>query len=318
MLVLLLINLTLIVMDVLYDWAPSAALWRGLWLSSHETFGRTVDVHFLAIESAFIAVFLAEFIVSWMLSVRRKEWPLWYAYAFLHWYDILGCIPLAPFRFLRLLRVANTLWRLHRLGWINITQWRLFRLGHKVYDIVVEEISDRVVVKVLSGVQDEIRSNGLLQKGLVERIVLPRKEALAKAVGVRVQVLVSNAYEHYRPEIDAIIRELVAAAVARNKELGRIEKIPMLGDYISRSIEHAIYDITGNVIAEAVERLDQGGAVKLATELLDGAMEALSPPGGDDGMQELTAAALDTLEFIKQRVAVREWLQPAATKPSLA
>ena len=311
MLALLLANLAVILIDLLYEWPASAALWRHLAGDSHRLFGETIHRHFLLIDGAFIVLFFAEFVVSWWVSVRRREWPLWYAYGFIHWYDLLGCIPAPPFRFLRLLRLANIVWRLHRLGLVNVIEWRIYRLARKVYEILVEEISDRVVIKVLDSLQAEIHEHGLLQKGLVEHIVVPRRAVLAKAVGERVQTLVREGYAQYRPQIDSIVRELVAAAVARNRDLGRIERIPMLGDFISRSIEHAIYDITGNVLAEAVGRLEQGGAVLLARELIDAALQALATSHAD-GTRELTTAAIDTLEFIKQRVAEREWLKPAA------
>jgi hypothetical protein len=312
MLALLLANLAVILMDLLYEWPASAALWRHLAGDSHRLFGETIHRHFLRIDGAFILLFFTEFVVSWWLSVRRREWPQWYAYGFIHWYDLLGCIPAPPFRFLRLLRLTNIVWRLHRLGLVKITEWRVYRLAHKIYEILVEEISDRVVIKVLGSLQAEILEHGLLQKGLVEHIVVPRRARLAEAVGQRVQTMVREGYAQYRPQIDVIVRELVATAVARNRDLGRIERIPMLGDFISRSIEHAIYDITGNVLAEALARLEQGGGVMLARELIDATLRALSTSGADDS-RELATAAIDTLEFIKQRVAEREWLKPSAT-----
>ena len=141
-----------------------------------------VHQHFFWIDLCFIAVFLSEFLIRWVISVRAKEFSHWAVYPLVYWYDILGCIPVGQLRWLRLLRVIAVLYRLHRLGVINLNEWRIVQLGKRVIDIVMEEISDRVVMRVLSGVQEEVRFGENLERRIIEDILQPRKQALIDGI----------------------------------------------------------------------------------------------------------------------------------------
>ncbi|MDG4870709.1 hypothetical protein P8631_22160, partial [Guyparkeria sp. 1SP6A2] len=81
-----------------------------------------------------------------------------------------GFIPVGGFRLLRILRVVSLLHRLHRLGLITVTQWPLYRFFAKYYDILLEELSDRIALRLLGNVQQQITSSDSLSERVIERV----------------------------------------------------------------------------------------------------------------------------------------------------
>lgn len=60
----------------------------------------------------FVSIFIAELLIRWMVTIHQKTYHKWFFYPVIHWFDVLGCIPVGSFRWLRLLRVFSILYRL--------------------------------------------------------------------------------------------------------------------------------------------------------------------------------------------------------------
>lgn len=307
MLVVLFANLGLFILEALYNWAPSTALAQQLVPTIHGLYGQVFHAHFQFWDLAFVSVFLSEFILQWALAVRERRWSRWYAYPVMHWYDLLGCIPIGALRLLRVLRVIGLVLRLQRLGLIDVTGWRLWKLVRRLYEILMEELSDRVVVNVLGGVQREIRSGGLMEREIAQRVLVPRKAALVKSLAHTLERIAAERYAAHKTQLDELLREIVHAAVEQNRELGRIERIPMLGDYISQSIEHAIHDISSKVIAEGVARLAAPELEQLLGDLVDSLLAAPTATA-QEGPDAVAEAVIEFLELLKERVSVKGWM----------
>ena len=151
MLVLIVANLFLILIDwgfesllvqqQLQAWVPSLYRW----------YDQTVHPHFFFYDLAFVAVFVAEILVRWGLAIYRQRYHRWFFYPFVHWYDVLGCIPVSSFRSLRLLRVIAMVPKMQRIGLFDLRDTYLYRKFEKYRDIILEEISDRVTVRIIEG-----------------------------------------------------------------------------------------------------------------------------------------------------------------------
>src|SRR5699024_12405934 len=99
---------------------------------------------FAFIDLCFVAVFAADVLFGWAVAIWQRTYYRWFFYPFLHWYDVLGCIPLSGFRWLRVLRLIALGVRLQRLEIIDVRNWRQYACLRHYYDIVVEDRSDRV------------------------------------------------------------------------------------------------------------------------------------------------------------------------------
>src|SRR5699024_5126529 len=112
--------------------------------------------------------------------------------------------------------------------------WKLYSTFMVYYDILVEEVSDRVVIKVLSGVQDEVTSGGnVFTKRVVREVIQPRQQQLAGVTSDRIEQAVTHAWADNRDEIRDYVASLVHSAVRGNRALGSLERVPKLGGYVT-------------------------------------------------------------------------------------
>ena len=84
------------------------------------------------------------------MAIRKQTYPRWYFYPFLHWYDLLGCIPIGSFRMLRLLRLISLTIRLQKMGIIDAIledHPELGDIGTRMSIEAIELIKERVRVQ---------------------------------------------------------------------------------------------------------------------------------------------------------------------------
>jgi len=122
MILLVIVNLFYIVVE----WHFSFELVRNLLKTHlpafHDWYDSTLHRNFLLYDIWFVSVFVIEFLIRWFFAIYHKRYHKWFFYPFLHWYDVLGCIPLGSFRFLRIFRVASMVLRLHKMEVIDLRQ----------------------------------------------------------------------------------------------------------------------------------------------------------------------------------------------------
>lgn len=274
------------------------------WLDAYAV----VHEHFFRIDLIFVAIFLTEFSLRWLESLWSRRHSAWYVFPLLHWYDLLGCIPVAGLRWLRILRIFAILLRLQRLGLIDYTGWRPYRWVMKAYDIVMEEISDRVVIRVLSGVQDEMAASHDVERRILEQVVNPRRELITRALRERLVHISQSTYASAREDLHAFITDAVSTAVQDNREIKRIDRIPVVGGMVGKLLDEAITDIVCGVIDELSGRLDSREFETLFNDISTAIFDALNEAARDGGSDEVTRAVNDVLELVKQQVGQRRWL----------
>ncbi len=305
--VLVSINLALIIFDMLFSVGPLSSAFEGAAPAAHGWYESTIHENFIAIDLAFVAIFLLDVLAGWTVAIVQKRYYRWYFYPFAHWYDVLGCIPLAGFRFLRVLRVISIVMRLQHLGVIDIRNWAVYKTAMVYYDIVMEEISDRVVINVISGAQREMQSGGAqLTQRVVSEVIQPRQQQLVQAASTRIEQAVINAYQDNRDEIQAYIAALVHRGVDSNRALKNLERVPMLGSFVTHALDDAITDTVHNVLDEAVAGLNSEDFDNLVKHITDTVIaQMLQAQAGEHS--EVTDAVIEILDLVKAQVAVQQW-----------
>lgn len=302
------INLLLIVIDALYSVSMIAHGFAAAWPAGHDWYDAAIHAHFVAIDLAFVAVFVLDVLAGWILSIVQRRYYRWYFYPFVRWFDVLGCVPVAGFRFLRVLRVISICMRLQRLGVIDIRGWWLWRTAMVYYDILVEEVSDRVVIKVLAGAQDELKSGGQqLSRQVVREVIAPRQERLTRAASAQVENAVVSAYQANRDQIQAYVANIVSRAVDENVALRNVERVPMLGHFISQALDAAIRDTVNHVLDEAVAGLSSDEFDELVADIVESALARLLAEDIGEASGEVRDAIVEVLELVKAQVAVQRW-----------
>ncbi len=305
--VLVSLNLALIIFDMLFSVGLLSSAFEGAAPAAHGWYESRIHENFIAIDLVFVAIFVLDVLAGWTVAIVQKRYYRWYFYPIAHWYDVLGCIPVAGFRFLRVLRVISIVMRLQHLGVIDIRNWAIYKTAMVYYDIAMEEISDRVVINVISGAQREMQSGGVqLTQRVVSEVIQPRQQQLVQAASIRIEQAVINAYQDNREEIQAYIAALVHRGVDSNRALKNLERVPMLGSFVTHALDEAITDTVHNVLDEAVAGLNSDDFDNLVQNITDTVIaQMLQAQAGEHS--EMTDVVVEILDLVKARVAVQQW-----------
>ncbi|MFG6177842.1 ion transporter [Halomonas sp. THAF12] len=303
--VLVIANLALLLFDSLFLLPPLNAAFEAVAPGLYGAYERNIHANFLTIDLAFVAVFLLDVLLGWAVAIAERHYHRWFFYPFVHWYDVLGCIPLGGFRLLRLLRVISLLHRLQRMGLIDVRRWYLYGVVAKYYDILLEELTDRIAIRMLDNVQQEIRAGDGLSAPVIERIVQPRKQALIREISQRLEAMAGDAYAHHRDDTLRYVRGLVGRTLSESPEIRRLGRLP-LGSQVARGLEASFSDLACRLVDEALAGLQSSEFSSLVEHLAESGFDAWLRT--DPHTEQITEQVLvDMLELLKEQIAVKGW-----------
>ncbi|MFT6029433.1 MAG: hypothetical protein ACI8O8_001169 [Oleiphilaceae bacterium] len=307
MLALLIINL----LWIIFDWFFAAEfIQQGIRNNLNWLYASYLPIHknFVLYDMAFIFIFLTEFVTRWLRAVYLKTYKRWYFYPFIHWYDLIGCIPVAGARALRFLRVFSILYRLQKHQIIDLRQNSIFKFIQFYYDVVLEELSDRIVVKVLAGTQEELKHGSPLVHRIQNEILLPRQELLVSWFSERLASVSRNGYLPNKEVLRAYLGEIVDASMTKNADLRRIRKVPVVGEMVTQALERAVGDIVAEVIHQILSDLASSENHAFIEDI---AQVLLGQENEEESSKVLQGQVLDVaveiLELMKEQVAVKRW-----------
>lgn len=269
-------------------------------------YAEQVHPDFVFYDLIFVSIFITELLVRWGVAIHQRTYHRWFFYPFVHWYDVLGCIPVGSFRWLRLLRIFSILYRLQKYQIIDLSNTYPWRFISKYFNALVEEISDRVVINVLSGVQQEIQTGNPVAEKIVSQVLLPQKTILIDWLSERVNTLTDVLYQPKREHLRRYVRTLLSEALEKDARLAAMERMPLLGDAMVNLIEQTISDIAFNVIDQLIADVGHEDTDLLVKEMSDVAIEHLLQPSHELNVAG-RAVLIDVLEVVKEEVAVKKW-----------
>lgn len=303
--VLVIANLALLLFDSLFLLSPLNAAFEAAAPGLHGAYDRYIHARFIAIDLAFVAIFMLDVLLGWAAAIAERRYHRWFFYPFVHWYDVLGCIPVGGFRLLRILRVISLLHRLQRLGLIDVRRWYLYEVVAKYYDILLEELTDRIAIRMLDNVQSQLRSSDSLSTRLVDQVVRPRQQALIQEISQRLEAMAGTAYAHNRDDTLRYVRGLVGRTLAESPEMRRLARLP-LGSQVSRGLEASLSDLACRLVNEALEGLQSAEFTALVEHLAESGFDAWLHT--DSHTEQVTEQVLvDMLELLKEQIAVKHW-----------
>lgn len=307
MLGLLIINLAFIIFDSIYNFVAIQNLLAENVPTVKELY-HPIHENFIFYDLIFVGIFLAEFVVRWGYAIKAKVYDRWYFYPFIHWYDIVGCIPVGSFRFLRVLRVISIIYRLHQYKVIDVTQTRTFQFFNFYYEAFMEELSDRIVIKVLSGAQEEIRRGSPLFDRIQNDILYPRRDMLSDWISQRVAEAAQEGYVPNRGALRSYLETRVDNALKQNLELSRLKYLPVVGPTIQETLEDAVGDIVANVIHQILEDLASASNHAFIEDIVNVFLPSPEKNGKEDIPNEaLINLIIEILDAIKSQVRVKHW-----------
>jgi len=310
MIILVIINLSLI----FFDWSFSYQSFRSVIEFISPTFEHwyrtTIHPNASFLDLIFVSIFITELLVRWGLAIRRRTYDKWFFYPFIHWYDVLGCIPMSgTLKLFRLLRIIGMVIRLNNLGIIDLKSTYLYRKSIKYVKIFIEEVSDRVVTNVIEGIQDEVKKDNPVVHKIASQVLIPKQAQINDWLNDRLSDTVSMTYYKHRNDIHNYLKETVTKSVYENPEIKRISLIPGIGRQIALALDSSISNITFNVIDNTIEDIAKNKRVHGIEDITSSLFGQFTEEHPDNErlntmMKEIVN---ESLEIIKQQVRVKQW-----------
>lgn len=252
--------------------------------------------------NAFFTLFLIiELLIRWGIAIVQKQYHRWFFFPFVHWYEVLGCLPIL--RPLRLLRAAVIAYRLYLLGypvlplsWIN--------KGKFYYNLILEELSDRIVLHVIDGITTELNQNKT-HYALVEKIIEKHKPMFIKTLLELLEKNLPNAINQNRDIISQYVSSAVERSLQNTPELQQIlHLMPVVGSILSNRLEAIGARLGENLALELMNPL---------TELPSPLYKEVAHQVGNLQVHTLELEALvdsivvEALQVIKEQVSIQQW-----------
>jgi hypothetical protein len=310
MLVLISINLLWLLFDaVLLDTGVGVLLsrYQGDWV---DWYRQNWHEDLLVADSAFTVFLIGELLMRWALAIYRRSHHRWWFYPFVHWYDVLGCIPLPAFRALRLLRVISILYRLQKIGVIDLRTAGWFVVVEKYYRILLEELSDRIVANVIDGVQTEVRNGGPLTHRLTDDVLIPRRDIIVQWLAGLLTESAAHAHGIHRENLSLYLRVRAREALAENPEFQRLRRrIPVLGAAVEDELQAIVGSLLVQVAQRVLDDVAEPGNIA-ARDIAAGLFDTLTTEHVEMS-DAVRGIVIDSLELVKEQVLVQHWkLQP--------
>lgn len=308
MMLLLVSNLTLIIFDWIYEIPMINHLLSEYLPGFHKFYDTSIHQNFDLIDLLFVSVFLGEFLLSWVLSIISREYHRWFYYPFLHWYDLLGCIPVGSMRFLRVLRVISILVRLQKLEVIDLYNTYFGMKFRKYYAIVVEEVSDRVVVNILEGIQEELKDGGPVMDQIINNVIKPRQQLIVEWISNRIALVAERDLVQKKEEISDYVKSLLREGIKSNAEIKALERVPVMGKMAVDAIERSIGNTIISILEKAISDLASDRNKPFIEDTTVLVLDAIQSSDADKTLNQMFIdIPVEVLEIVKDQVKVKKW-----------
>lgn len=320
LLVLDLVVLGLIALNLLWLLADALLLASGVGVLLGEWFPRFMADYrnhwhqrLQSYDNWFTLFLVAELLLRWAIAIVRRTYHRWFFYPFVNWYDVLGCIPLPFFRALRLLRLVSIAWRLQKHDILDVSGSRVLAAVARYYRMVVEEISDRVVINVLEGVQDELNSGGSLRHRITEEVLAPQRGVIVPWLADLLTDTGAHAYELHRQRLGGYLDATLREAIAGNPDLQRLKRrLLFAGPAVEDELQRIVAGLLTQTLEQVLSDLGRRGNVAVQ-DVAAGLFDTVIAPH-EERDRAIRQILLDSLELIKEQVRVQQWKHDEALR----
>ena len=265
--------------------------------------GHLVD-HFWKIDLPFLILFWIEFIVRWTFAIRRRTYARWYFYPIFYWYDLLSLIPVTALRPLRLLRVVSIYMRLRQSDLSRVGRDFLSRGVAYISNIITEEVSDRVAVRILDEYREEIVDGTHVR--IARATVEPRRTEIERVLVSQIRAILTDedTIERFRQ----LLRLNLANAVDQSESLRSLPLPHIVVKPVVSTVGEVLLDTTLETITTTLDSVDGQEAVEA---LADSILEALFYGPALVELESLASdICLQVIDHMKEVVVVKKWALP--------
>lgn len=302
MLGLTIFDLTWLMFDALYNTHSLKTLVDPIF-----PFYQHIHEDFYFYDGLIVSIFIFEFVLRWLISIHQKVYAKWFFYPFIHWYDVLGCVPTSSFRILRLFRIIGLTYRLHRWKVINLNDYVLFTTLVHYYNIAIEEISDLLVIKILSQAKDGIHRGQPLNEAILKEVIKPRQTELAELISANLQKGIQEKYPQYQKLLKKYVINTVENKVRNNPEVQQIKRIPVVGAQVQNALNTATSQIVFGVVDQLILDLSSIENQAMVTLVAESTLEVLLQQQSAKSTDLTNEIIVESIDLIVKRVQIKQW-----------
>ena len=269
--------------------------------------GELVD-HFWWIDLPFLVLFWIEFVTRWILAVRRSTYARWYFFPIFFWYDLLSLIPVTALRPLRLLRVLSIYMRLRQSELSNIGRDFFSRSVAYISNIITEEVSDRVAVRILDEYREEIEDGTHVR--ITRATVKPRREQIERVLANQIRGILTD--DDTIARFRVLLELNLDSAVEESESLRSLPLPHIVVKPIVRAVGEVILDTTLETIQTTLDTPDGEEAVQAIAESI---IESIFTGPALVELEGLVRdISLQVIDHMKDVVVVKKWALPNEQK----
>lgn len=256
---------------------------------------------FYLLDTPFLILFIIEFLVRWYISLKRKQYIAWFLFPLYNWYDIVGLLPFA--RGFRLFRLVSIYIRLQDSELTTIGDDIITKTVKHFSNIIKEEITDMVTIRILTEVQQEIKSGNSID--MIMDAIEDRRDEIKEMLIESTKASLEN--QNGSNLINQKMRLVLQETLSRSaKEAKTLQVFPeFLKETITVDIGVSIYDSFQEVLKQ---KLKETGRENTVGALIDYALDEIIKGARDSHVNRLsTEIILEIVENMKKAVAIKKW-----------
>jgi hypothetical protein len=173
-----------------------------------------------------------------------------------------------------------------------------------ISNIIVEEISDAVAVRILSEVQEEIREG--TAKIIINETVDAKREEISTMVLAQVKEILGAEPTQKR------LREMVRLNLDKAVETSSALRSVPLPNFVVRRLVHATGEVViRTILSSLTATLESEEGDRAARELTEDVLDqVLTGPWRTELDKLSSEISLDVIEQVKKAVSVKKWARP--------
>ena len=294
---------------IFFDWLFSLSLVQDFFMEYTPSFYNLylpINENFDLYDLVFVSIYVLDLLVGWSISVFKKKKHL-LDYPISHWYDILGCIPSGSLLFFRLLRVFSIFIRLDKMRILDLQKIYFVKKIIKIVNIIIEEVSDRVVLNVLRGIRTDFSEGRPISKAIMSDVVEPQKDKVIDLFFTKFSDVSTDAYNEYKDDLKAYIQQKAKDAVTHNRELNKLTAMPVIGtsirSVIEKSVANTAYETVSGVIADIASEKGAEVLKNITSKIADMVFKDMEEQLGEI----VKNVVVSSLDLIEKETNVKQW-----------
>lgn len=254
-------------------------------------------------ENWFTLLWLTELLIHWAVSIYRKTYPRWFFYPFYHWYDVLALIP--QLRFLRLFRAGVIAYQLHQLGYFP-KRW--YKWGEFYYSLILEELTDRIALTMIRGVERELIRNSVL-KQTINDMLDKHRQLFATTLAELLQESLGKALQQQQRQMSYNVGQIVNQAIENTPELHQMLRLlPVIGGRLEQQIQSIGQRLGENITQGLLQPFVESSEQHANQTYQMIAEQASQTPLDSEQISTLVQSVIfDSLEIVRKQVKSKHW-----------